>query len=60
MIYFNLIKIFKIFKNLELLKSNYIFKDRGLLFSKKFSEKLNNNEKNIKIEISKQGKIKNI
>ena len=53
-------KIFKIFKNLELLKSNYIFKDRGLLFSKKFSEKINNNQKNIKIEISKQGKIKNL
>ena len=53
-------KIFKIFKNLELLKSNYIFKDRVLLYSKKFSGKLNNNEKNINIEISKQGKIKNL
>jgi 4-hydroxyphenylpyruvate dioxygenase-like putative hemolysin len=53
-------KNFKNLKNLEILKSYYLFRDSRLRISKKFSEKLNNQQINIQNKDSEKGIILNI
>jgi hypothetical protein len=53
-------KNFKNLKNLEILKSYYLFRDSRLIISKNFSEKLNNEEINIQNKDSEKGIILNI